>query len=173
MIHKLTENSESFVTSPVSVYQLSSGLKATNCDEYGVCRLKFTFQWLNPEAVCMSNFVCSKLEGPICKEYGIRFHQVTREGIVITNESVCEPGLIVGGTIGAGQLGMVELWYQQNFPMFNADCYFWCTSDGNLPKQSKTPVDYNLVSYYLPAKHHYFLFCALSHPILIIFNGLE
>lgn len=136
------------MTSPVKVYHTETNLKGTNCDSNGICRTHFTFEWLNPEAVCSSNFVCLTLDANVCQEYGVNVAYATAEGIFVKNESVCEPMIIHDGTIGVGQKAIVTLWFKEKHSPFNADCYFWCTQNGQLPKDDETVLlpKYNLVS---------------------------
>ena len=126
------------VTSPVKIYHLPSFSKAIKCDG-DPCKVTFTFEWLNPEAVCSSNFVCPTLDGWICQDYGVLISHITEEGIAVKNKSVCETKQVHHGTIGVGQKAVVTLWYQAIHEPFNADCYFWCTKNGHLP-ENKAPV---------------------------------
>ena len=68
------------MTSPAQVYHLNNNLKDSVCDDSGICRINYKFEWLNPEAVCSSNFVCTSLEGLICDEYGLIFTHTTIGG---------------------------------------------------------------------------------------------
>ena len=62
----LLENDNSMLmVSPVQVYHMNNNLDGSVCDQNDICRINFTFEWLNPEAVCSSNFVCTALEGMI------------------------------------------------------------------------------------------------------------
>jgi hypothetical protein len=86
------------------------------------------------------------LEGLICDEYGLVFTHTTIEGMSVKNETVCEPYVIHTGTIGVGQKAVITLWYKLQHQPFNDDCYFWCTTDGLIPKKTTLPQQYNLVS---------------------------
>ena len=57
----LESDNSKLMVSPVRVYHMNNNLKGSVCDENGICRINFTFEWLNPEAVCSSNFVCTAL----------------------------------------------------------------------------------------------------------------
>ena len=59
----LESDNSKLMVSPVQVYHMNNNLKGSVCDENGICRINFTFEWLNPEAVCSSNFVCTALGG--------------------------------------------------------------------------------------------------------------
>ena len=69
----------------------------------------------------------------------------------VKNETVCEPYVIHHGTIGVGQKAVITLWYKLEHKPFNDDCYFWCTTDGLIPKKTTLPQKYilvNLISMY-------------------------
>ena len=72
------------MVSPVQVYHMNNNLKGSVCDEHGICRINFKFEWLNPEAVCSSNFVCTALEGLIRYHHRF-FDQVGYETMYTSN----------------------------------------------------------------------------------------
>ncbi len=133
------------MTSPVKVYNMGKTLYGAVCDQAETCQLHFKFEWLNPEAVCAANFVCTKLDAMVCEEYGIFVTYTTAEGFLVKNQTVCEPFVIHDGTIGVGQKAVVTLWFKRAHEHFNADCFFWCTHSGQLPNEKTLPPEYTLV----------------------------
>ena len=71
-------------------------------------------------------------------------HSIT-EGMSVKNETVCEPYIIHTGTIGVGQKAVITLWHKWQHHPFDDQCYFWCTTDGVLPKKMALPPEYTLV----------------------------
>lgn len=141
----LLEANEEIMTSPVKVYSMGSTGSLSDgaiCDSFGICRIHFTFEWLSPEAVCSSNFVCLKLDSLVCQDYGVYITYRTTEGFLVKNETVCEPLIIHDGTIGAGQEAIVTLWFKAQHRAFNADCFFWCTQQGQMPQENELPDRY-------------------------------
>ena len=108
------ENETDVITSPVKVYKLGENLNNYQCNpDTQICSTKLTFEWLNPEAVCESSFLCTQLYGAICQEYGVIVSHLSKEGMTIKNETVCESNVVHEGTIGAGQRAVVTFWHHE------------------------------------------------------------
>ena len=50
-----------------SYYKLDTGTMKNeeNCQPDGVCHLRYLFEWQDPDSMCKSSFVCTKLQGKI------------------------------------------------------------------------------------------------------------
>ena len=146
-IQSLNGNETDVITSPVKVYKLGENLSNYKCDPVThLCKTQLTFEWLNPDAVCESSFLCTKLEGSICQDYGVIVTHLSKEGIQIKNESVCQRSTLHEGTIGAGQRADITFWHGEFYFGYKSECYFWCTKNGQIPKLSEISTEYILVS---------------------------
>ena len=93
--------------------------------------LDYKFSWPRSE-VCYAHFACTTLGGNICGSYGLSVG-------ASQNQSVCLKNVLYEDELGENDAARLELWYLEGTD-YHAECYFWCTMDGDLPdeKPSKT-----------------------------------
>ena len=141
------ENETDVITSPVKVYKLGENLKNYQCNpDTQICATKLTFEWLNPDAVCETSFLCTQLDGAVCQHYGVIVSHLSKEGMTIKNETVCESNVVHEGTIGAGQRAVITFWHHEFYFGYHSHCFFWCTKNGQIPEVASTFPEYTLVS---------------------------
>jgi hypothetical protein len=107
-----------------------------------LCHQKYRFQWhgRNP---CHSNYVCTELEGNICGDFGVSlsyrlpgdsFGQKGEERVT----DVCYEQYVYEGTVTDEHSLEIKLWFHPD-AVFHAECFIWCTTEGNLPDKVKEP----------------------------------
>ena len=107
-----------------------SALTSANTRQEDTARLEYRFWWFsygNPAATCKSRFVCTKLDGNVCGDYGIRVSDSA--GV----SEICHPTSSYYGTVGNGKAFHLSLWHLLPRPNMQLSCYVWCTEDGSLP----------------------------------------
>ena len=117
------ENSMPFFSSNVKLYNLktqNSGICSST-----ICSSSRLIQWLG-KATCEANLACPKLNGHACGDFGVQLKKVSK-----TTE-LCRADQKASYRMNTNDQIQIEVWHSQN-ASFDVNCYFWCTSTGNLP----------------------------------------
>ena len=82
------------------------------------------FRWLGRDA-CLSSFICGKLEGNACGDYGVS----------VAGSDVCLSGDLRRGRVESGETLTVDIWHVRSGldDEMDISCFLYCTDDGGLP----------------------------------------
>lgn len=114
--------------SQINVYELNAvqGSFGT-CEEKERCEAVIELDWLTKDPG-QWNFICTKLNGNICGDYGVQLNQ--NDGTPI---DVCYVGEIHKGQLESPSSLNISVWFAPA-SLYEIRCYFWATKDGHLPK---------------------------------------
>ena len=118
---------------PDKVFHIKLNGSSAASEGSGLARLHYRFWWLGQGATdntCQSRFVCSKLEGNICGNYGLR---VTDNS---GHKDICYSSSDFQGHVNSGKALHVAIWHLHK-PDMDLSCYVWCTENGSLPEPSE------------------------------------
>ena len=123
--------------SPHKIYHIAADDKAMpECDQVK-CSVEYEFQWFY-EDDCQAVVVCSKMTGNTCGCHGLNVHINNRRPLCFENVALSENVTFMSKP-------SLELWYLDS-SKFEAECFFWCSEDGNVPeKLEKEEVNETLI----------------------------
>ena len=91
-----------------------------------VASIRHSFYWRGQDNFCKSNFLCSKLSGNPCGDYGIEVSDS------LGSKDVCLVGDLYKGQVERGEAFTIKIWASdENDVDFN--CFLYCTENGELP----------------------------------------
>lgn len=112
---------------------------------------------------CIFKIFCSRLEGNVCGSYSL---DVMHQG---TMESSCQRGQLITRNLIRNDPLSLKLWYTNDATVDMA-CYFWCTGDGNIPKQKDEDFNQAMQSH-MNSLHNTPAFVeASNYPLPMAFN---
>ena len=104
-----------------------------------LCHQKYRFEWRGRRG-CESNFVCSRLDGNVCGDFGVAL-SYGLTGVQLSSRrdaEVCQAGRAHRGNVTDGRALEIQLWYRRG-AQFQVECFMWCTPGGRLPANPHGP----------------------------------
>jgi hypothetical protein len=113
--------------SPRTFYSLQlNRTSLPDCPEESVkCSHSYSLKWLWDNE-CQANFVCSRLEGNVCGDYGV--------GVAFGDQQeadVCYAKEVHSGRLEFYSVAEISIWYLDAADDFLIDCHFWCAGNGS------------------------------------------
>ncbi|TRY78589.1 hypothetical protein TCAL_04995 [Tigriopus californicus] len=133
-----SEDQSPLYVSPTTIYktiQMQNDTSGSSC-QGDKCQLTYRFSWLGEEP-CNSSFVCHKLDGNPCADYGLQLRFNGQEDRV----PVCYEGQLHMGQLDTNDFIDISLWHLPH-SIFDSNCYLWCTDNGKLPQPRSTSEAY-------------------------------
>ena len=93
------------------------------------CYVRTQLKW-NGQENCTFGFICSRLEGNSCGDFGLELERDE-------TDQVCHASKLHSLTLSTGDETKINLWYSGNFSSEIA-CYYWCTHDGRIPQKPES-----------------------------------
>ena len=110
--------------------------------------MRSTLAWLGDYS-CSAHFMCPVLKGNVCGNFGITLSNFEKGE---NKTDVCyENACFLGKIEDSGKIE-IELWHSPNAE-YEAECFFWCTTDGNLPAPSPNSSQNNALIETLVTSH--------------------
>lgn len=134
---QMASSNETHSVSPRTVYFTNQ----TSTDKFdfcanGNCFQRYRFDY-HGENTCTSKFICTKLTENICGDYGLTLlYSLRNQGDQV--KDVCHENELFVQELNEGESAEVILWSVPESE-YNMQCYFWCTSDGELPGVQPQP----------------------------------
>ena len=121
------DSTEVQTLSSKQVYLLDLDDTKTDCNEGEMCKSSIKYTWFSPFP-CQLNFVCSKLTGNICGDYGLNLIKDQ------DHVPICHPFLNYNQTLNSMESIQIEFWQTEDNDKFNLSCQFWCNSNQNIKR---------------------------------------
>ena len=123
--------SQTISVSSQMVYEVS-GDGSQGCQGTKLCKSQKSFMW-HHKSRCISSFICTQLNGNVCGDFGISLmYGPDSKSKKFSSMSCFEENRYLGLLKDDNHLHIYQVhkkWHQ-----YNVTCYFWCTSDGQLPQ---------------------------------------
>ena len=103
------------------------------CGPKECCNKGASFDLFAPDQ-CLLKIMCDSFEGNICGSFGIKVDLFGQEKD--KSHDLCYTDVTIKSEFHKGDKLEINLWYvtgNQSENHFYANCYMWCTPDGNLP----------------------------------------
>ena len=115
----LTELKSNMNVSPTKIYRFQRHSKPCPTSK---CKEIIDFNWHLFDEPCMLHFMCRKLSGHICGDYGLK--------LTVDDEKVDICKTNVTTILPLEETGYLEYWYTQD-DRHDMTCYLWCHTDKN------------------------------------------
>ena len=139
------DSSQPHSISPLTVYFTNQTLQDNGYCDADLCRQKNRFEW-HGRSDCQSNFVCTRLDGNVCGDFGVTLSYGLTGAELTSREDteVCQERYSYKGAVSDGHSLEIQLWYRRGTE-FQAECFMWCTAEGGLPDVPAQVIDVDAV----------------------------
>jgi hypothetical protein len=89
-----------------------------------------TLKWWRRRA-CVGHFICTRLSGHVCGDYAVG---LVHSRLETSTGDVCYEKYLYDFTFQTGDSMNVTFWYVRGLTSFQANCFAWCSWDGEMPE---------------------------------------